>query len=151
MRQFWVAAHLLGFVAWMGGAFAAMTIGTASRQEPRDRWGAVARLQGAIYTGLVLPGAICTVISGLVLTLSLYGQAASVGIPRFLMLMQGTGLLAALLTLVVIVPTSARLVRLDPVGPHAALFDRLRAKLRFAGMISAFLALLALVAGAMLR
>ena len=86
--------------------------------------------------------------TGLLLTLSMYGQAASLGIPTRVMVLQGTGILAAVIVLVVTVPTSARIQRLDPVGEYAPLFDALRQRLRIAGLLAGLLALIALVAGA---
>jgi hypothetical protein len=49
------------------------------------------------------------------------------------------------------VPTSARLGRLDPAGPHAALFDALRWRFHLAGMVTGMLAVLALIGGVMIR
>ena len=59
--------------------------------------------------------------------------------------------LGAVIVLVVTVPTSARLGRLDPAGPHAALFEALRARLRIADLVTGMLAVLALIGGVMLR
>lgn len=143
-----MVAHLFGVVAWMGGAFAMMTIGMAAAREPREHLALTTRLQGAIVRGLVLPGAVTVVVSGLILTLSMYGQAATTGMPQRLMVMQGAGIVAAVVVLVVIVPTSARIQRLDPVGEYAPLFDALRRRLKVAGMVAGVLGLIALVAGA---
>ena len=146
MRSYWLVAHLLGVVAWMGGAFSMMALSMAAAAEARNHLALVVRLQGALVRGLVLPGAVMAVASGLMLTLSMYGQAASMGVPRRLMVMQGAGILAAVIVLVVIVPTAARIQRLDPVGEYAPLFDALRRRLRLAGMVSGVLGLIALVA-----
>jgi regulator of extracellular matrix RemA (YlzA/DUF370 family) len=148
VKSYWLAAHLLGFTAWLGGAFAIMAIDATSAREPRDRLGFVVRTQGAILRTLILPGAVCTTISGLMLTLSMYGQASSLGMPRPLMVMQGTGIVAAVLVLAVVAPTAARVQRLDPVGEYGPLFDALRGRLKTSGMISAALGLVALAAGA---
>ena len=43
-----VLFHLLGFVLWLGGAFASMVVGAASRREAPELIAAVARLQSAI-------------------------------------------------------------------------------------------------------
>lgn len=136
-------------VAWLGGAFSVMTLGLAAARERRDQLGLVVRLQGALVRGLVLPGAVTTVITGLMLTLSMYGQATSAGMPRKLMVMQGTGILAAVIVLVIAVPTAARLQRLDPVGEYGPLFDALRNRTRLAGVLASVLGLIALVAGGM--
>ena len=66
------------------------------------------------------------------------------------MLMQGAGLVAALLTLFIALPTAAKLSRMDPVGETARYFDELRQRQRIVGSISGMLGLLALFSGAML-
>jgi hypothetical protein len=71
-------------------------------------------------------------------------------ISRWLMAMQGSGLVAALITLIGIVPTASRVTRIDAVT-QAAEFDALRKRTARLGMISGALGLLALFAGAMSR
>jgi hypothetical protein len=48
-------------------------------------------------------------------------------------------------------PTAAKLSRLDPAGPGAAYFDELRQRQRIVSSVSGTLALVALVAGALVR
>ena len=152
MRQPLLFLHLLGLALWMGGGLAAMAVGAEMRRLPRTELAGAMRIQGALVRALSLPGAILVVLTGLMLTLSLYGSATSVGgFPKGLMLMQGAGLLGPGLTLVVTVPVAARLQRLDPTGPHAPLFDALRRRAALAGMLSSVLGLLALAGGAMMR
>ena len=143
-------AHLLGFTMWLGGGLSAMFIGLASRREPRDRQSTAMRMLATIYQTLVLPGSLLTVVSGLVWSLLMYGGPTVAGVSHWLMAMQGTGLLAALVTLVVLVPGAGKLVRVDPVA-QPDLFDALRKKQARFGMISGLLGLLALFAGAMGR
>lgn len=151
MRHVWIFVHLLGFVMWLGGALGAMTLGILVRRESREHYAPVMRLMAGIYRGLILPGSLATVVSGLVLTLIIYGNPGALGaVSHSLMAMQGTGLLAALITLIVLVPNAAKLVRIDPVG-QAAQFDALRAKQARLGMVSGLLGLLALVFGALGR
>ena len=137
---------------WLGGGFAAMSTGILMQRLPRTELGIVMLVQGRLMRGMILPGAVLVVISGLILTLRLYGSASSAsGFPAALMVMQGAGLLAAGLTLVVSVPTMTRLGRLDPVGAHAPLFDALRRRMKIMGMVTGALAVVALVAGVLLR
>ena len=143
--------HLAGFTLWLGGAAAAMAVGIAMRKEAGEGLGAAARMQGAIYRSLVGPGALLTVFSGLILTLQLYGTMFSTGgLPHALMMMQAAGLLGALVTLLVTVPTAAKVLRVDPVD-DAPVFNALRGRVRRSGMAGSLLALLALVGGALLR
>lgn len=150
MRHLWLIVHLFGFTMWLGGGLAAMVIGITSRREPRDRLSTAMRMLAAIYQALVLPGSLLAVVSGLVLSLLMYGGPTVAGVSHWLMAMQGLGLAAAVVTLVVLVPGAGKLVRVDPVA-QADLFDALRKKQARFGMISGLLAVLALVAGGMGR
>jgi predicted integral membrane protein DUF2269 len=148
VNRLWLFVHLLGFVMWMGGGLASMFAGIASKSEDRAGLGAVVRAQSAIQRILVGPGALLTVLSGLLLTFALAGMA---GPSVWLMVMQGAGLVGALLALFVGMPTASRLARLDPTGPDGAYFDELRNRQKVVGMVWGLLALLALVGGTMVR
>jgi hypothetical protein len=151
VRHLLLFLHIAGFVLWMGGGFSIMAITIAMGKEPRERLGLLVRLIGVIHRSIVLPGVLMEVLSGLLLTLSLYSQASATGFPVPLMVMQGTGLLAAGLVFVINVPTLARLGRIDPVGEYAATFDALRRRADLSGSLTALLALTALVTGVLLR
>jgi hypothetical protein len=141
--------HFLGFTFWLGGSFAMMMVSIVARKEDRGVLRTVARIQAMIARGVVGPGAAIAVVTGLILTFRIYVPETPPSM--WLMVMQGTGILAGLLTFVLALPAVAQLTRIDPMGEHAAHFDRLRQRARMVGMISAMLALLALAAGAMLR
>lgn len=151
MRHTWIFIHLLGMVMWLGGALGVMAVGMASRSEPRENYGVAMRMLASIYRAIILPGSLATVVSGLALTLLMYGGPGALGAAsHWLMMMQGTGLLAALITLLVLVPTAIRLLRVDPVN-QSVQFDALRKKQVRLGMVSGLLGLLALLAGALGR
>ena len=63
MLQFAVLLHLLGFALWLGGALASMVVGITSRSEPPESFATVARLQSAITSRLVAPGAALVLIT----------------------------------------------------------------------------------------
>jgi hypothetical protein len=150
--QLWLFLHLLGFTMWLGGSLGVMVAGVAARREDRAGLGTVVRAQSSIQKVIVAPGALLTVLSGLVLTFSVAGRTGElVGFSIWLVLMQGAGIIAALLTLLITLPTAAKLARLDPSGPHAAYFDELRQRQRIVASISGILGLVALLAGAMVR
>lgn len=152
MRQLLLLAHLLGFVLWLGGGLAAMNLGIAMRSSAAGELAVMLRIMGRLYRALILPGVLLTIGSGLLLTLQLYGTAMSTGgYSTALMVMQGTGLLAGVLVLGVSLPTVARLGRLDPAGAQAPLFGALQRRARIAGALNGILALVALVAGALMR
>lgn len=129
-----------------------MGTGMLMKRLARTELGIALQVQAWLMMGMTLPGTILVVISGLILTLRLYGSATSVGgFPAALMIMQGAGLLAAALTLVVTLPTVTRLTRLDPVGAHAPLFDALKRRMTLMGMLTGALAVVGLIGGVMLR
>jgi hypothetical protein len=150
MTRIWFLVHFIGFVAWLGGGFAAMVVSLAARDAQRSALGSIAAAQAALHKRLLAPGALLVVVSGLVLTVRFMG-AMTTAMSPWLMAMQGAGLLGALITLLVGLPTASRLARIDPEGQHAAYFDELRARLRIGGMVSGVLALFALIAGVFYR
>jgi len=152
MIQFWLFLHLLGFTMWLGGGLASMAAGIAAKREDRAGLGAVARAQAAVHKAIIAPGAILVVLSGLILTFSVSGRTGElVGFSIWLVVMQGAGLVGALMVLLIGLPTAAKLARLDPMGQGAAFFDELRQRQRIVASASGVLALVALVAGAFVR
>ncbi len=152
MRSLLLFGHYLGFVLWLGAGLAAMPAGGMLKNAGREESALLVGLMARIYRGMLLPGAVLTVLTGLLLTLRLYGGPISAaGYPVPLMVMQGAGLVGAVLAIGVTFPATARLARLDPHGPHAAVFAALRRRSAVSGMISGLLGLAALVAGAWLR
>jgi hypothetical protein len=150
--RFWLFVHLLGFTLWIGGGLAAMVAGIATKREDRAGVGAVVRSQVAVQKALIAPGALLVVLSGLILTFSVSGRTGELtGFSLPLVVMQASGLAGALLTLMVSLPTAARLGRLDATGPGAAYFDELRQRQKVVSAIAGTLALVALVAGALVR
>ncbi len=151
MIRLWLFLHIIGFTMWIGGGLAAMVAGIVSKGEDRASLGAVVRVQAAMHRILVAPGALLAVLSGLMLTFavtSLHGGAA--GFSLWLVLMQGAGIVGALIVLMVGLPTASKLARIDPEGPNAAYFDELRTRQRVSGSLAGILALAALVGGAMM-
>ena len=112
----WRLLHFAGLIAWLGGGLAVMIGGVTMRRMDRSLWGAVADVQAALYRSLLGPGAIVTVMSGLFLTFGMYGRLSG-QVAAWLGVMQGAGLLAALVTLLGAMPAAARLTRLEPTGP----------------------------------
>ncbi len=151
MIRLWVFLHIIGFTMWIGGALAIMVAGIVSKGEERARLGAVVRAQAAVQKILVAPGALMTVLSGVMLTFAMTSlSGGQAGFSIWLVLMQGAGLVAALIVLMVGLPTSSKLARIDPEGPNAAFFDELRQRQRITGSIAGVFAVVALVGGAML-
>ena len=151
MRHLWIFLHLLGVAMWLGGGFSVMMLGIALKGAARENLGQGVRSIAVVQRRMILPGSLLTVVSGLVLTLIVYGGPGAMGaITHWVMMMQAAGLLAALLTLIVMVPGANRLLRLDPIG-QAAQFDALRGRQAMLGMITGLLGLISLIGGAWSR
>ncbi|HEX2250783.1 MAG TPA: hypothetical protein VHH32_10565, partial [Gemmatimonadales bacterium] len=100
MSRAWLFLHLLGFTMWLGGAIASMIVGIAARREDRSGLGAVVRAQATLAKVVIAPGSLLTVLSGLILTFQLSGGELA-GFSVWLVIMQGAGLIAALMTLLI--------------------------------------------------
>jgi hypothetical protein len=149
--RLWIFLHIVGFTLWIGGGLASMVAGIVSKREERPRLGAVVRAQAAVQRMLVAPGALLTVLSGVMLTFAMTSlRGGEAGFSIWLVLMQGAGLVGALIVLLVGLPTSSKLTRIEPQGPNAAYFDELRQRQRITSSIGGVFALAALVGGAML-
>jgi hypothetical protein len=148
----WLFLHILGFTLWIGGAIASMVAGVSAKREGLQGLGVVARAQAAIQKVLIGPGALLTVLSGLMLTFRITGEASDlVGFNLGLVLMQAAGIIGALVALLISLPTATKLARIDPAGPHADYFNELRARQKVTSSIAGVLALAALVGGVMVR
>mgnify|MGYP000976036357 FL=1 len=102
------------------------------------------RLLTGIHRVLMLPGIVLTVLSGGYLS----GPAARAAQPSsWLMLMQITGVIAAILVLFVSLPALSRLTRISPIGETGPAWDGLRRRVATSGMVAGTLGLIALVAG----
>lgn len=139
-------AHILGFVLWLGGGLATMVIGIQSKSVDRLHLDALYRILRMIQAKLMLPGILLTLLSGIYLSMPrlLAGQPTA-----WLMLMQGTGILAALIFFFVIRPASNRAGGLSATGETASRFDGMRKRAAMGGMIAGLLGLLALLGGVM--
>jgi flagellar biosynthesis component FlhA len=133
---------------WIGGALAVMVAGVAARREDRTALGAIVRSQSLVYRVIVGPGALVTVLAGILLTFRNSG-ARFAGADLWLIVMQGAGVVAGLLTLFISVPTASKLGRLDPSGKTAPYFDELRSRQKMVSTVAGVLALVALFAGMM--
>ena len=142
--------HLLGQALWIGGGLAAMTLAIASRNEDPAVKAGVYRLLARLNGVVIAPGALITVLSGLWLTMTMArrGRGAELGEPG-LAVMQGLGIVAGILVLLVALPTGnllARVAEPDQTGRFPPVVERLRKRQAIVSSIAGALAVLALVA-----
>ena len=147
-------AHFFGMCLWLGGMVAAMVIAVAARSESVSSRVSLFRLLGRVYSFVIGPGAILTLLSGVALTMSM-GQATGGGTGSLgTWVMQATGLLAGGLVLFAGLPTATKLARVadmvDENGPPP-IFDRLRKRLAAVAHAVAVLTVLALYFGTVVR
>lgn len=150
MNRLWLFLHLLGFTMWLGGGIASMIMAIAAKREDRPSLGAVVRAQAKLQKTAIAPGSLLTVFTGIILTFSIGGNELA-GFNIWLVIMQGAGVIAAVLTLFIALPTATKLGRLDPVGEAAAYFDELRQRQRVVASMAGTFGVVALFAGAMVR
>ena len=149
MRGLWLLVHVVGFTLWLGGGIATMIAGvTAKRFAPAERLAAY-RVMSAVFRMVVAPGVIGVLLSGFALA----GPYMRTDVPGWLGLMMGAGGIGALIMLFVVVPTAARLGRLelDPRGELPEAFPRLRKTQIVSASIAGGLGIIALIAGTLLR
>lgn len=146
MRGFWLFLHVMGFVAWLGGGLAVMLSGVTAKYFPPDQRLAVYRIMAVITRNLVGTGAVLVVVSGFVLSVPYFRGAT---VPAWLMAMQVLGFLGAIVAVAIVVPTAARLGRLDldPRGELPETFAGLRRRQAIFATLAGVFALLALLAG----
>lgn len=149
--------HFLGMALWIGGALAAFTLARSIHTQPLDFrkniWPHLARIHGLI----IGPGAIVTVLTGVLLTMSLVNRGATALATRpGIVTMQVAGIVAGVMVLFVGVPTANQLAALgrtdqalDPAS--ASLAARLRKRQAIASSVAGVLALVALFAGAVIK
>lgn len=150
MRGFWLFLHVIGFVAWLGGGLAVMLSGITAKYFPPDQRLAVYRIMAVITRNLVGTGAVLVVVSGFVLSVPYFKSAT---VPTWLMAMQLLGFMGAIVAFAIVVPTAARLGRLDldPRGELPETFAGLRRRQAIFATLAGVFALLALVAGTVFR
>jgi hypothetical protein len=146
----WLFLHVIGFIAWLGGGLAVMLSGITAKYFPPDQRLAVYRIMAVITRNLVGTGAVLVVVSGFVLSVPYFKGAT---VPTWLMAMQLLGFMGAIVAIAIVVPTAARLGRLDldPRGELPESFAGLRRRQAIFATLAGVFALLALLAGTVFR
>ena len=149
MRSVWLFLHFMGFAAWLGGGLAMMLAGITAKHFPPEERLAVYRATSVVARNLIGPGALLVLLSGFVLSVPFF-QAA---MPGWLMAMQGLGLIGAIIAIGIVTPTAARMGRLelDPRGEMPESFTGLRKRQAVFATVAGVFALLALLAGTVMR
>ena len=150
MRGVWLFLHMMGFAAWLGGGLAMMLAGITAKHFPPEERLAVYRATSVVARNLIGPGALLVLVSGFVLSLPFFKTAI---MPGWLMAMMGLGTLGAIVAIGIVTPTAARIGRLelDPRGELPESFAGLRKRQAIFATLAGIFALLALLAGTVMR
>jgi hypothetical protein len=150
MRGVWLFLHFIGFAAWLGGGLAMMLAGITAKHFPPEERLAVYRTTGVVARNLVGPGALLVLVSGFILSLPFFKTA---DVPGWLITMQALGLIGAVIAIGIVTPTAARMGRLelDPRGEMPERFAGLRRRQVIFATVAGVFALLALVAGTVMK
>ena len=149
MRGVWLFLHYMGFAAWLGGGLAMMLAGITAKHFPPEERLAVYRATSVVARNLIGPGALLVLLSGFALSIPLFQTP----MPGGLIAMQGLGLIGAIIAIGIVTPTAARMGRLelDPRGELPESFAGLRKRQVIFATIAGVFAILALLAGTVLR
>ena len=109
MQRFGLFLHVFGVALWLGASFAFMVIGPAARRMPLEAWAHTWLTLARVQRIIVAPAAAAVTVTGVLLTMTLAGSGFEMGNALWLMIMQGLGLLAAVITLAVATPMMNRM------------------------------------------
>ena len=147
--------HLFGMSLWIGGMVATMVLRANTKSAMGAERNAALRWTGRVYSLVVGPGALLTVVSGLVLTMSLAQRGASHLMAQpYIWVMEVAGLVAGVLVLFLALPTAATMARMADAAADGDLppsFGGLQRRLSVIVHVVAVLVVLSLFFYAVLR
>ena len=146
--------HFLGMALWIGGAVAAMFMATSLRDGDSELRANAALVLSRMHAYLIAPGAVITVATGLLLTMTLTSRGMSEFLVRpGMVIMQMAGIGAAVVALFAGVPTANRLATVLSAteGEPPPLARRLQKRQAVVSSIAGTLAFAALFFGVVLR
>ncbi len=132
----------------------AMVLAVAARSETGPARAMLHRVLDKIYSFVIGPGALLTLLTGIALTMSLTQGAGGRPLGLGTWVMQGTGLLAGVLILFAGLPTATKLARLSvklEEGGSSPAFERASKRLVVVGHVAAVLTVLSLYFGTAVR
>ena len=141
-------AHFLGMSVWIGGAVATLVVSRVVASWTGDERARANALLAKLHGYVIAPGAIVTVVSGVLITMSMVNRGMSVAMARpGVVVMQITGIVAAVLAVFVGVPTANRLaVRATRTSPREEVPPIVMKLERRQAVVSATAGVLALIA-----
>ena len=153
MRGLLLFLHWAGFAIWLGAQLTFMVWGPASRSQKLEPWAYTWVTLAKLQRGVVAPACAVATVTGIVLTMRLVADHAELGGATWLWMMQGFGILAAVMTLGLATPLANRMavlaLRSLEKGEKDPAAERVRSRLALLGSIGGVFILLALYFGAL--
>jgi uncharacterized membrane protein len=132
--------HQVAVAIWLGGSLTFMIWGPAARNASLESWAHTWHTLAKVQRALVAPAAAVATITGITMTMGLVKRDFDMGSATWLMVMQGFGLVAGLLTLGIATPLANRMALLArrsvEKGARDPLAERVRSRLALAGSVS---------------
>jgi hypothetical protein len=104
--------HATTWAVWLGASLVFMVFGPAAKKLPLASWAHTWITLAKVQRVLVAPSAAIATVTGILLTMALVKSQFDMGSATWLMVMQGVGLVAAILTIVFATPLVNRMARL---------------------------------------
>jgi uncharacterized membrane protein len=147
MYRLGVALHVLGVAVWLGASLSFMIIGPASRRLPLESWANIWIIIAKVQRSLVGPACLVATVTGLLLTMSLAKGDVDMGAMQWLIVMQGFGVVAGILTLAGCTPMANRMGAIARRSLEKGAMDPAAAKVNKAfAMISSIAGAMVIVA-----
>ena len=112
MHGFMLFLHVAGCAVWLGAQLSFMVWDPAAQKASLQAWAHTWMVLGRVQRALVSPACLVATVTGIYLTMALVRSQFDMGSAYWLMVMQGLGLLAALLTLAIATPMVNRMALL---------------------------------------
>jgi hypothetical protein len=147
--------HLFGMSLWIGGAVATFVVARVIAGWSIEERMRALPLLAKLHALVIAPGAIATVVSGVLITMSMVNRGMSEAMARpGIVVMQAAGILAAILVVFVGVPTANRLAvraTMTRGGEPHPVVSALRRRQAIVSSIAGVLALIALFFAVVVR
>jgi len=139
--------HQAAVAVWLGSSLTFMIWGPAAKKAPLETWAHTWQTLARIQRGIVAPAAMVATVTGITLTMGLVKREFDMGSAVWLLVMQGFGLVAAVLAIVIATPLANRMAALArrsaEQGAKDPLAERVRSRLALAGSVSGICILVA--------
>lgn len=140
MHSFGVFLHVASVAVWLGASLTFMVFGPAAKNAPLASWAHTWITLARVQRALVAPAAAIATVTGILLTMALVKSQFDVSSAMWLMVMQGLGLVAAIITVAFATPLINRMARLAERSLEKGAMDPAAERVRKAVAVSSSIA-----------